>query len=204
MRNLKCTYIAAVTWKGNTGAGLLANGEENSVAEYINKLCPNFELLEQIFGQRRNINPPVIFQTNEHSDNFINIEDSADNSTYQLDSLSQDDNDCICEPTTSTAEPSLPPERFNFADFKNRLKGKNQQTGKTGSSSSISLLLSLQEKKMDLEVKRFELEKETAIKELELKKIQINQEFELKKLQIEKEERVQRYELELKLKNNQL
>ncbi|XP_054091252.1 uncharacterized protein LOC128922890 [Zeugodacus cucurbitae] len=52
MRYLKALYVAAAAWKNKTGSGLLANGDESSVSAHVNKICPNFDLLEVIFGQR--------------------------------------------------------------------------------------------------------------------------------------------------------
>ncbi|XP_067634998.1 uncharacterized protein [Eurosta solidaginis] len=60
---LKASYVSALDWKNKTGSGLLASGDESSVTAYIQKLCPNFDLLADIFGQRKNVSPPLIFDS---------------------------------------------------------------------------------------------------------------------------------------------
>ncbi|XP_067635995.1 uncharacterized protein [Eurosta solidaginis] len=54
MRYLKASYVSALDWKNKTGSGLLASGDESSVTAYIQKICPNFDMLADIFGQRKN------------------------------------------------------------------------------------------------------------------------------------------------------
>ncbi|XP_046812645.1 uncharacterized protein LOC124421452 [Lucilia cuprina] len=63
MRHLKSSYMSALNWRNQTGAGLLATGNEKTVEEYIDKICPMFKYLEQIFGQRRGVNPLIIIET---------------------------------------------------------------------------------------------------------------------------------------------
>ncbi|KNC22480.1 hypothetical protein FF38_07699 [Lucilia cuprina] len=63
MKNLKSSYMSALNWRNQTGAGLLATGDEKTVEEYIDKICPMFKYLEQIFGQRRGVNLLIIIET---------------------------------------------------------------------------------------------------------------------------------------------
>ncbi|XP_053946723.1 uncharacterized protein LOC128855660 [Anastrepha ludens] len=63
MRHLKTSFLAAVKWKSQTGAGLLENGDVTSVEEYIKKTCPFYNDLHAIFARRINIQPPAIYQS---------------------------------------------------------------------------------------------------------------------------------------------
>ncbi|XP_049316816.1 uncharacterized protein LOC125779501 [Bactrocera dorsalis] len=63
MRYLKGIYMEAVKWRSQTGAGLIENGEEESVKDYIQNICPFFEILDEIFGLRKGMNPTVIIES---------------------------------------------------------------------------------------------------------------------------------------------
>lgn len=192
MRHLKSSFISAQNWRNQTGAGLLANGEEKSVEEYIEKICPNWNYLEQIFGQRRSVNPSCIIETSVDKDivdelyvNLIDEEMNTENVPENVLSTSSE--------SSTNVQTSI-----DLTSLKESMKKQQQQKPKN--ANPFSLLLSLQEKKLEIEIKKFELEKETAEKEMELKKVQMEQDFEIRKLQLESEERIKKYEIEMKLK----
>lgn len=68
MRHLKTTYVKACQWKKNTGAGLLENGDGKSVVEHINKICSHHDLLESVFGTRKNVDVPVVICSTDNLD----------------------------------------------------------------------------------------------------------------------------------------
>ncbi|XP_039969720.1 uncharacterized protein LOC120781554, partial [Bactrocera tryoni] len=63
MRHLKTTFLSALRWKGQTGAGLLENGDPHSVEEYIKIIFPFYEGLHVRFGRRISVQPPTIYQS---------------------------------------------------------------------------------------------------------------------------------------------
>ncbi|XP_036317627.1 uncharacterized protein LOC118732602, partial [Rhagoletis pomonella] len=65
MRHLKTSFLTALKWKGQTGAGLLESGDVKSVEEYIKRTCPFYDDLHAIFARRVNIQPPAIYQSTE-------------------------------------------------------------------------------------------------------------------------------------------
>ncbi|XP_054083016.1 uncharacterized protein LOC128920282 isoform X1 [Zeugodacus cucurbitae] len=220
MRYLKALYVAAAAWKNKTGSGLLANGDESSVSAHVNKICPNFDLLEVIFGQRKNVNPGVIFESTDSIEVLADspCADSSLNDTidsYDLCALDCEDlvdpilpisisSDCsAAAAATSTPQSSL--------DFRSSTKKPKRK-----SEAPFNKLIFIQEKRLELEVKKIELEKEKEKNEVELKRIELNNQLEMKrieteseketKLEIEKlklasEERIKMFEIELKLKS---
>lgn len=214
MRNLKTSYLKAVSWKGQTGAGLLAEGNESSVTEYIHKMCPYWECLEQIFGQRRNVNPAVVIDTSSSSyEEKINEADPlcCIVESYSVDQFDEEQDITTIDEDVSDkrdvdANPNDPPtpstSGMNFTAFKNQLKIKPSKKNRpTSNSGCISLLVDIQEKKlkfeetkwnkqMQLEEERVQLDRLRAENEMELKRMEMLQQLEMKKLELEKEERL--------------
>ncbi|XP_049315773.1 uncharacterized protein LOC125779175 [Bactrocera dorsalis] len=218
MRYLKSSYVAAAAWKNKTGSGLLANGDESSVSAHVNKICPNFDLLEVIFGQRKNVNHGVIFESTDSIEVLTDspCADSSLNDTidsYDLCALDCEDlvdpilpisSDC----SAAAAGTSTPQSSLDFRSSTKKPKRKGE--------APFNKLIFIQEKRLELEVKKIELEKEKENNEIELKRIELNNQLEMKrieteseketKLEIEKlklasEERIKMFELELKLKS---
>lgn len=83
MTHLKSKYMEVKSWRNHTGNGIL-EGKETingdcyniinwtcfvnsfvSFLERIRKKCPFFNILDQIFGQKRSVNPPELLDTLE-------------------------------------------------------------------------------------------------------------------------------------------
>ncbi|XP_049302198.1 uncharacterized protein LOC125775593 [Bactrocera dorsalis] len=103
MRYLKGIYMEAVKWRSQTGAGLIENGEEESVKDYIQNICPFFEILDEIFGLRKGVNPTVII---ESSNIEILYEDSEE--VFLFDNV--DDISNSCSSSRISASTPIPPD----------------------------------------------------------------------------------------------
>lgn len=71
IRNLRSDYQKAMKWKQQTGAGLMEDGKQNTVKEYILKICPHFDMLHEIFGQKKSVNPTSVVDSNIQNSNTI-------------------------------------------------------------------------------------------------------------------------------------
>lgn len=80
VKNLRTSYVKAVDWKSNTGQGVEQGTIESKclrkmdskfsfltlfvpVTEYVKRICPHFEPLDEIFGHKTNIVPPYIYES---------------------------------------------------------------------------------------------------------------------------------------------
>lgn len=104
MRHLKSAYIKAMEWKSNTGAGVLETEGEQYVASLLEKKCPYFTYLDNIFGNRKNVNVPVIFCSTDSVDSMLRTFDVANSFDEIIESV---DSDFYIEDTRN--ENSLPP-----------------------------------------------------------------------------------------------
>ncbi|XP_054745499.1 uncharacterized protein LOC129249855 [Anastrepha obliqua] len=198
MRHLKTSFLAAVKWKSQTGAGLLENGDVTSVEEYIKKTCPFYDDLHAIFARRINIQPPAIYQSSEP---VLSMENNEEELLLEID----------CETSTSFSEsPLVSPSVLIFPTFpenqvsppcslasdirtQHNTTATNKNLKRAHSSSPFALLFEIQKKKVDLETQKLEFEREKE-----------ENKFKLQKLQLEKEERVEMEKLRLeheRLKN---
>ncbi|XP_017468408.1 PREDICTED: uncharacterized protein LOC108360572 isoform X2 [Rhagoletis zephyria] len=120
----------ATKWKGQTGAGLLEKGEQKSVAEYVEKICQFFDILEEIFGQRKGVNPSVIVE----SENIEILLDYQNESLILPDSELDKVSNSFCaeeitpkwSPNNAESEylftPESPSDRLQPVNFANMLK----------------------------------------------------------------------------------
>ncbi|KAI9336942.1 hypothetical protein BDR26DRAFT_919873, partial [Obelidium mucronatum] len=71
IRDLEKSFKRAVDWRANTGQGILDSStkteaeKEAEIKLYLKKLCPFYEELEPVMGERASSQP---FATNEDSD----------------------------------------------------------------------------------------------------------------------------------------
>jgi len=156
-----------VQWQSQTGSRLLESGNDASVTKYILKLCPQFDALQAIFGQRKNVNPSFIFtSTAEYVDATEIIEVSPD------DFMNAEVN---CQENLS--------ETNSFGETSSRVPEENVPAKKAKTkpkTSPLSALVAIQEKKIDLETKKLEWEMQKENKMLKLKVNEIKQKIQLK------------------------
>lgn len=171
--------------------------------------------MEQIFSNRKSVNPTIFDTTTNVDDLFgdasemLEIEYLADDSTSQ----SQSSEYATETPTSSNRPSASRSSGYGFlADLQNFKKSPRQ---KNNSSCGITMLLSMQEGKLAFEKNKFEWQVEREKKELERQmeiqakeierdarrieneKIEMDRQYELKKLEIEKDERLQMEKLRL-------
>ncbi|XP_067633655.1 uncharacterized protein [Eurosta solidaginis] len=210
MRYLKASYVSALDWKNKTGSGLLASGDESSVTAYIQKICPNFDMLADIFGQRKNVSPPFIF------DSQIDTQMTIDHSyliSYVTDT--EPEQDYVFEPVarsqTSTPEPlclqssvdltqhkqnrmcNAKPVNTQHSTFEHKLpqtrtlspiQQRKNKRKKMPTTNTFNDLLLIQEKKLELEVQKLELEREREKNKVQLKELELKNQIELRKMEL--------------------
>jgi len=194
---MKTAFTSAVSWKSQTGAGLLEDGNEESVQQYLHKICPHYELLEQLFGQRKNIVPAVVYSTTSEVDVLLGDDDMP--AEYLLDEgLSAP----LSEPTnvqSTTASQAIGYQQ-NDNEFpepsdlqtesqtpRNIRQTRQTRQPRKREPTALESLVDIQKSKLELEVKKFEWEKERETYELEIKKQKMMQDFEIRKLELELE-----------------
>ncbi|XP_036329862.1 uncharacterized protein LOC118742003 [Rhagoletis pomonella] len=192
MRHLKTSFLTALKWKGQTGAGLLESGDVKSVEEYIKKTCPFYDDLHAIFARRVNIQPPAIYQSTEPILSLANNEEEAlleidceTSSTTLLESPLVSPS-VILPPTFSENQVSPPCTLASDTRTLNNTTTPKRNLKRPQSSNSFALLFEIQKKKVELETQKLELEKEKE-----------ENQFKLQKLQLEKEERIEMEKLRL-------
>lgn len=210
MRLFQTQYISAVQWRSNTGAGLLAEGKCESVKEYMEKICPNFQILEQIYGQRKNIEPKGLIDT-EDSDILEGYEYLFTESPSNDVSLDSDNYDG--ERDTSNKIPTNSTSQFvrssSEPDVNRPLKTPRKE-------SLLGIVNNMQKRKVELDMKmvdiendklawekeKYEKESEKFQKEIEAKMgiraMELEHEKEMEKMEIEKEMKKMEVEKELK------
>lgn len=65
MGTFKTKYTNAIKWRNSTGNGVLEEQGQDTVDYMINGICPHFDLLDQLFGHKANVNPPYIDETHQ-------------------------------------------------------------------------------------------------------------------------------------------
>lgn len=191
-KNLKESYQRAIKWRQNTGQGV---ENEESIRDYILRICPHFDLLDEIYSERPNVNPPYIIDTS------IEISNSSQNITpdFQPDSFISDDS--IIEitdensPNGSFLTQMQQSEPIQSYDEENREKiHNNRQTFRPLNKKSTNTDMASTPKKprfvqnsmqqlADLQKSRAEMHEKKYL--IELKKLEANDKWEQKKLEIE-------------------
>ena len=142
MRHMKASYLSAMAWKSQTGAGLLESGDENSVQEYIKKICPHWDLLENIFHQRKNIN--IIFESSSEVD-FLSDSPQVHQHEENLTNSFNNNDFELLEDLAETSCSSAPPVSSTPHSIRSRINRKKV------SENPINSLLLIQEKKLKFE-----------------------------------------------------
>lgn len=190
----------------------------NIFLDYINKVCPHYELLEEIFGQRKNVNLPPIYDSSRDN---MELEDNPDDSFF-LDNSNVEI--VLEEDVNSEVSNNVDVVSLTSDSGVEKIKKQLSKSGsKKAGNSSLQYLQSLQvnrneldqlklnqqikadkdklefeeikwQKKCEFKTISLEIEKE----KVQLEKLRIQGELELKKLQIEKDFELKKFELELK------
>lgn len=195
-------------------------------SDYILKLCPYWDLLDQIFGQRKNINPTEIFDSTlddtafeefiEQEYEFIDETQhySTDSESSQRPDNNQLDHNKISEndrPRTADIATSS----GSFEKFRKQLEKQPKLSNKRRpANSSLAFLSEIQEKKNKLDEKRMErqllldaekvqiekdklqFEKDKWKMGSDIKKYEIDKQFELRNFEIQQQNEFQKLQLQ--------
>ncbi|KAM8718604.1 hypothetical protein ACLKA7_001333 [Drosophila subpalustris] len=199
MRLFRSQYISAVQWRSNTGAGFLAEGKCESVKEYMEKVCPNFTILEQIYGQRKNIEPKAVTDSTDCDvlegyeylfDERLRHDDTQDSENFdgELDSF----NKIPISPTSrfvrASSEPSISkpcktPRKESLMEIVN-----NMQQGRDKLDMNM---VDIEKEKLAWEKEKYKDKPEKFQKKIEAKRgiraMELDHEKEMKKMETEKE-----------------
>nr|XP_024219986.1 uncharacterized protein LOC106690782 [Halyomorpha halys] len=157
VRNLKKKYKEIIDWRNGTGAGLQEENREASIKVLIEKKCPMFHTLDEIFGEKVNIYFPYCYENEE-------VEDPL--SAY------------------SPYSPCGSMDSRSFAGPKRGLKRK--QTNMISHLVEVTQLRTqVLADRLELDRERFEFEKQRIAEEQKLRKLKIEKKYEFKRLKLE-------------------
>ena len=104
---LEAKYKKAIDWRGNTGAGLMEQGQGAVVRDYILKLCPEFDDLDPIMSDRASSRPAVLMGSETMTDISSSYDELIDTSSSPTTSSSSTTSSCSSSSTsTSSSSPS--------------------------------------------------------------------------------------------------
>lgn len=181
--------------------------------EYIEKICPHFDLLEQIFGTRKNVTLPAIYESGAEA-----MFDDIGASSSIIEESYEDDDNIIYDPdpkNSSVVVHEQPANETEVATSKQHAnttaeastssvrtkKGVQKRTTQT----LVDYLTSSQEGKLEIEKEKLVIErKRLAIEEqrFEAEREKMQGELRLRELEIERKFELEKYELDLKYKYN--
>ncbi|CAL8109573.1 unnamed protein product [Orchesella dallaii] len=208
--NMKRKYTQAKDWRSKTGEGILIEEGEESVAAKLRKMCPFFDKLDEVFGSRSSISPPVVHDSAGPRSHVCNPQDEPNS---QFESTEEEPPSTIPTPNTP-----LPPSTIPKIDTTTK-KRKNSESGMEALASTAKLKFEFQkeelllkkdkwvqekeskESEIQLLRDKFEFEKVVAERKLALEERRIQNEFELEKYRVDQNLKLQ---VELaKMKNNE-
>ncbi|KAF6209582.1 hypothetical protein GE061_015330 [Apolygus lucorum] len=208
MRLLKSKYRSAIDWRNNTGQGIDGEDKERTIREYILKLCPHFDELDEIFASRPSFNPLFVFDSDHPSQEVVEevvIDDMADEMGSSNESaLPEFEFEERTSPFDMT-EDTCP----SFSHFKAQLAKKPKEKGKKAPTSSVAQLAQITRDRLAHEANKLAAQKEGELKKIELerekfewqkKRDLIDQEIQRKKVETEQ----QRMREEMMLKELQV
>lgn len=230
MRYLKSKYLKAIQWKSQTGAGVLETEGEQYVADYLENMCPYFNNLHNIFGSRKNVNIPIVFNSTDNVDTMLScIEAQPENDWIELiesvetQGVQEDYSSYLMSqpyngeslpeglnielPENSTVEPAVV-HTLDEQDPEGSASGisfgqpRAVKKRKVSEKTPIHAVLDLQSERLELEKKKFEWQMSKEKHELNMKNVQLQQQLEIKKMELEMEERVRKHAEELKAAND--
>lgn len=220
-KNMKNSYIKAVKWKDQTGQGVEDSG---TFRDHILRICPQFDLLDEIYSERPSINVPYIIDTGVDaligSPERVEQEDLDElDDMIEVEYLTPEE-ESLCElnATTSTRiEPEVTIPGQNGGRRQNKILVPRKKPRYTlNSMVQISELqksryehstkkIEVEKEKLQLqdkwEEKKFQIEREKIESQEKLKQIELEHQERMRRMELEKEERIARYELDLKYKN---
>lgn len=170
--------------------------------EYIEKICPHFDLLEQIFGTRKNVTLPAIYESGAEA-MFESYEDD-DNIIYDPDPINS--SVVVHEQPANETEVATSKQHANTtAEASTSSVRTKKGVQKRTTQTLVDYLTSSQEGKLEIEKEKLVIErKRLAIEEqrFEAEREKMQGELRLRELEIERKFELEKYELDLKYKYN--
>jgi len=165
--------------------------------DVILKRCPHYEILNEIYGERLNINPPFVFDSSSSQSQIQGIPtDSPPERSSQCDldldsSIHVTSRDTV-EETSSREEKQIPKER------KRKYRSPTASSGSNALSNLCRTRLDIHAEELEFSKTKWENEKLTAEKnsDLEREKFLFSKQIELKRLKLENKRAQDHMELE--------
>lgn len=220
MKNFRKSYSKANDWRHSTGAGLSEENTEQTIkgqltsnvtyrsksnaysilADHLNKMCPLWDTLDEIFSQKVNLTPVAIYESENHafkSDvNDLNDAELIIDDTVDLDFI--DDNETTFSSVASANENQNAFEVLSQSgtsqncsyqsDSQFTMKDRLQKKPRANPNNSTALLYEISkmrseatQKKLDLEARKLDLEEKKMERDFEIRKL----EAEARKLEAE-------------------
>uniref|UniRef100_A0A1A9WNH9 Uncharacterized protein n=1 Tax=Glossina brevipalpis TaxID=37001 RepID=A0A1A9WNH9_9MUSC len=206
VRNCKVSYIKARKWKEESQK---MPNDEKKAKEYLNKICPHYDILDQIFGACLEDTLEISEDTRTNDDlghndlkgtDHLNSQESQSSLDESLKQHDDDDDDHDDDPLITT---SFPVSKSNIKTTKSIDDRKACSCRWRLWANIEKRKLEIEQKKLVFEQKKFEWQLEREEAELELKEKQFNQQFELRKLELEKDERLEKEKIKLQLEQEE-
>lgn len=186
MKNFRTSYTKANDWRKSTGAGLEEN-DENTIGEQLNKMCPYWNYLEEIFGGKTNLNPVAIYEAGQGFKGEVN-EELIINDDIEIDFDFEDgsQNAQSIEGTDMDQSTASDSNQNKSDDNESQLfsLAKRMQTkpaSRPTSNNSSALLLQITQMRSDIQEKKLAIEE----RKLALEERRLDQDFEIKKMELE-------------------
>ncbi|XP_037813671.1 uncharacterized protein LOC119604858 [Lucilia sericata] len=219
VRYLKGTLQKAESWRRKAGVRMENGDGASSVKDkVVQKICPYYEQLSDIFILGKEINYAVL-DTSFDEANYIS-QDATDikdeNHEVSDDAFDNSSHEAI------EIKNEIVEENYERFDYNSPLAIDNRDESLATTSPAIAAykvkpiaqntspdkLTAIEvertkfwEKQLKLETDKFEWAKEVEKKKLEMDRIRLENEFQLKKLELEQNERIKMFEIEMKYKN---
>lgn len=188
MRNLRSQYTKTNDWRNSTGAGLTDEDSEKtingtfykrkfqwrikiyiwyySISDVLNKKCPFWNILDEIFSPKTNINPVAIFDsahkqsesaTNDELDFLLDDNVEFDFSTQQHDESSESPANSQTRNVKFEVIATGVTEE-DSEDNKFAMKSRIQKKSGANSANSSAVLLEISQQRTEYHEKKLELE----------------------------------------------
>ncbi|OXA58648.1 hypothetical protein Fcan01_08027 [Folsomia candida] len=191
--NLKKKYQQTLTWRSQTGQGVLAEHGEQYFKDTIKQMCPHFDTLDEIFGEKLSINPPFTLDSSEinndsgqqvPADNFFDLNDHLTN--VQEVGPSQD-NPIIRIGTKRKSRSPIPSSGSKALSDLIIMRQEMHKADIEFQREKWDFDKHQKELQLELQKQQFEVEKEVKFKQFELEQEKIRNQFEVEKYRIDQE-----------------
>lgn len=193
MKNFRTSYTKANDWRKSTGAGLDEN-DENTIAEKLNKMCPYWNYLEEIFSAKTSVNPVAIYETGKGVKGEMNeliidddieisfdLDNGSNNSLQSIEGMDLDVLDMDVDHSTASGSTQNKTDDNVSQLFSLAKRMQTKPASRPNVNNSSALLLQITEKRNEIQEKKLALEE----RKLALEEKRIDQEFEIKKMELE-------------------